>query len=1470
MDNGNSDGYRPDSLAVDLLANGETTDRSLTLDEANGWAGSFENIPYLDSDGKRIDYTLKERSVSSVGDLSKYHGTISWTSDKTQVYLTNVHEPETVSIHGHKVWNNDPENAYHSYVDMCLLADGKTRLDDGTYLPAKTVYEGEDGSWSFSFDNMPKYHDGGVPYEYSLQEQRGDQNYSPSISGDVSTGFTVTNTYHPFGDLVISKAVTGGTEETKGQRFTFDVQLWNQDGSPLRGTTTWQRSDGSTGSITDGVGVVDLADGEAITLKDIPAYATYSVTERQTSGYHASSSMLQGYISANRQSDAAFSNEYSTLGRASIGARKVLDGRTLINHQFRFLLLDGDGEVVSVGSNDASGAVTFGSLRYSAADDGKTFSYTMREEDAGMPGYTYDSREYKVEVTPHDMGDGTMEVEVRYLDGNGSRLDPQDVSFGNSYTATGSTHLTAYKVLKDGRLERGAFSFELHGVDTAPLPEVTSATNAVDGTVNWGDITYSQKDIGKTYTYWADEMAGTDESVAYSAERRAWSVSVFDNGDGTLSFATKNISTDGLFDADGNVVPGWDASKASATDQLPVITNQSKSGELDISKILTDDEETQGQKDRSFTFKVTLTGPSVTSDTVKSYQVTNGVETFGTRNSQAGSSSDKPDQSSKSADMAPAPAKSLLQTLSDAWGGLVGSVASLFVPTPALANTTDDSGVTVWKTWGTARWGIDGDGTLWLEPESGSASDTGYLGKIPAYSFEVWDDHNADVKEIMTKGRVVLPVESNHLFYNFVNCTYADVSGLDPSRSKDIQSMFYGCKKLKTIVGISDWDTRTVLYPYQIFEGCESLTEIDLSGWDLHNAWQGDDFFAGCKSLRKITLGPQFRSSKRGMPDIPAYHTADPYDGKWMLEGKGIVLSAADLRDTYSPELAGTWVWAIVTYPLKFDANGGTGAMQDQTLAKGEKTPIPANSFTRFGYTFAGWNTKPDGTGDAYADQAQIAIRQDTTLYAQWTKADNTVTMEDNGFTVTLKGGETAKIDALPSGTAYQVYEETPSGWVLVSSSNASGSIEPLKTSTATFTNKYEQGKVSANIVAHKTLDGLPVDEGAFSFTLTGKDAAPMPTDAQGEVKTLANAAGGGIDFGSIVFDKAGTYSYQLAEVAGTDESFTYDTHVEDVTVTVTDDGQGNLSAAVAYSGGKASGPTFANATKPGSLTVSKTVSAGKPDQEFTFDVTLTNPKNSAEPEVRTLTVKGGESATIDSLPAGTSYSVVERPSSGWTQTASEGATGTISANVASTASFTNSYAASGSQDIVIHKELVEATGATHPIEGGRFTFTIEGIDGAPLPATTVASNEPSPSAQGQGGDSAAVDFGSVTFQKEDMYTYRIREAAGSDEGIRYSDEVITLTVKTKDNGDGTLSCTPSYSGASGEGDDTITNSLVSKPPAPTPPEPNGAEPELLSQTGDSDPFGGLTTPVLGIAGCALAVAGYRRRRREGGSRGDA
>lgn len=91
-------------------------------------------------------------------------------------------------------------------------------------------------------------------------------------------------------------------------------------------------------------------------------------------------------------------------------------------------------------------------------------------------------------------------------------------------------------------------------------------------------------------------------------------------------------------------------------------------------------------------------------------------------------------------------------------------------------------------------------------------------------------------------------------------------------------------------------------------------------------------------------------------------------------------------------------------YTITFDPNGGEGTMDDVPAVEDEDTELPKNQFTKKGYTFDGWNTAKDGSGDSYADQDTVnnlgkEAGEVVTLYAVWTPIKYTITYKLNGGT---------------------------------------------------------------------------------------------------------------------------------------------------------------------------------------------------------------------------------------------------------------------------------------------------------------------------------------------------------------------------------------------------------------------------------------------------------------------------------------
>ena len=95
------------------------------------------------------------------------------------------------------------------------------------------------------------------------------------------------------------------------------------------------------------------------------------------------------------------------------------------------------------------------------------------------------------------------------------------------------------------------------------------------------------------------------------------------------------------------------------------------------------------------------------------------------------------------------------------------------------------------------------------------------------------------------------------------------------------------------------------------------------------------------------------------------------------------------LNDETPLTLYAQWQKNIAKMEISFASNGGSGNMPVQIFTEGESQNLSANTFTRTGYTFTGWNTQFDGSGTSYTDEQSLTLTEDAplTLYAQWVNA---------------------------------------------------------------------------------------------------------------------------------------------------------------------------------------------------------------------------------------------------------------------------------------------------------------------------------------------------------------------------------------------------------------------------------------------------------------------------------------------------
>ena len=237
-----------------------------------------------------------------------------------------------------------------------------------------------------------------------------------------------------------------------------------------------------------------------------------------------------------------FKNSYTVTPKDSsvtdqVKATKSLTGRDLKDGEFSFELVEGEGEdakVVATGTNNAEGKITMGAVKYTKA--GK-HTYTLREVKGGTTskGITYSDAKYTIETTITDNGDGTLGAE-HVLKGD------EPAEFKNTYSVTPLDAELDFDLSKviSGRdwTDGDEFSFTITAPEGAPLPDPATVTvskkDAKDGiaAIKFGKIHYA---AAETYKYEIRESAGSTVGMTYDAHVATAEVTVTEDSDGNLT-----------------------------------------------------------------------------------------------------------------------------------------------------------------------------------------------------------------------------------------------------------------------------------------------------------------------------------------------------------------------------------------------------------------------------------------------------------------------------------------------------------------------------------------------------------------------------------------------------------------------------------------------------------------------------------------------------------------------------------------------------------------------------------------------------------------------------------------------------------------------------------------------------------------------------------------------------------------------
>lgn len=1167
---------------------------------------------------------------------------------------------------------------------------------------------------------------------------------------------------------------------------------------------------------------------------------------------------------------ATFTNSYAAKGSVTLAAKKHFTGGALAGNDFSFALYKGDkaeGTPLETVTNDENGNITFQPINYTEAGD---HDYTIKEVKGADPTVVYDGQEVKVKVSVTDNKNGTLGATATY---GGDEAVP---TFTNSKPTTDVT-VEATKTLTGKALTDGAFAFGLY--DQAGN-EVAKSANDRDGKVK---LTVKGLNLGE-YDYTLKEVAGSDSTITYDSTEVRVHVSVKAEGDK----AKATVTYDGK-----NDIPTFKNTYQPAETSVTLAAKKA---------YVKSDSTPAALKGGEFAFD--LYEGDLTAEQLKGKQPIrsakngeDGTVTFPAINyTKAGEYKytiveKKGDLSHVTFDDA---VHHAAVKVMDKAGKLDAAVAydGDKADAPTFTNTY------------TAKGSVELTATKVVAVAPGFTHDTKLKGG--EYTFELKD---ADGK--------VLDTAKNEADGTVKFTRDFELADLGGAASKDFAYTI--AEKTGAEPGMV-YDNHTLTYTVTVTDGGNGA----LNAKAIVTSASGSDTFTNTyqPAATGLALGAQKSYVKKddNTPIVPkdGEFTFDVYEGKMTAEqlaGAKPVRTATNGADgsvnfdAFSYAKPGTYEYTIVerkgdlAYVTYDDAvhhavvtvvdNAGT--LQASVAYDGADATKPTFTNT---YKAKATNsgaialTKSvdvhDGSYQLKAgDFAFELVGSDgTVLQTQKNDAKgkvyfNELTFDHAGtFPFTVR--EVQPTDGAPgvpgvtyTGKTYTltyVVKDNNDGKLVVESSTvkpSEGTENGVTPNTMTFANSYQPGQTSYQISGTKVLENAdpattrtPAD-GEFTFALIDV--------ATGQEIDRTTNVGKAFTFKAISYTATGSHAYQVKEVAGQDGTITYSDAVLDVTVNVTDDGSGQLTATANKT---AADLTFTNTYTPTATTATITgtkalTGRDLAEGEFFFDL------KDADGNV-VQTVQNGADGTFGFAPlqldkVGTYvYTVSERAgatANGVTyDTTVFTATVTVTENAethaleaqvayskggkaADAVAFSNSYAPAATEVKLGASKVLSG----EDLKEGQFSFQLKDADGKVLQTAKNAAD-------------GTVGFEAISYDKPGTYAYSISEVDDGQKNVTYDAAEHRVTVTVTDDGAGHLVATVTYDGAVApvfKNTYTPPTTPPTEPPTNPPsksPVPKEEKPGL-PYTGDTS----LSPMALGgIAGGAvvLIAAGVILRRR--------
>lgn len=891
--------------------------------------------------------------------------------------------------------------------------------------------------------------------------------------------------------------------------------------------------------------------------------------------------------------------------KANFGLTKVLKGRAWTDADeftFEANLTSGDREGQAMpktsviltradADEQGSAAIDFGTIAYTKAG---TYVYEVVEKDGDASGIAYSTNRARITVEVTVDKAGVLSASVTKVE-NPTFINTYTSEL--SYSAAGGLVIT--KTLNGHSMAKGQFAFTVKPQDAASAKALglsegdntfmtpaaaDGATVSID-VLGGRDVTFTQADAGKTYSYTVSEKNGGASGYTYDTAERTVTIAVTDDSAGKLT-ATTTVTGGAM----GSKTYTYATDETSETAKVPFtnsyVASTDNQGGSTAAIIATKKMEGRPLTDGEFTFHLAYAGTTTPLRTVRNSK--DGTVDFGTFSYDTAMLADlvKNGHATKS-------------TNED--GNFEWTVEYVAYEDTASLPKSVSAGLASFAV--TVRIVDKGDGSLeaTAQPPKGgyvfrnvySTGDPVTMqlngakvlksadGLTPAsiegkFTFTVKSE---EAGAPMPKRTKVTNDADGDIEFGGITFTLADLNralgnnGTADQDALELDEAANGDESAQALDG--DEGAAATSAP----AGDEASFELEgpvVSGEasvsDAPATDEGSEDVAPAPVEKSGPVGDTIIESDEplllGMPEIEtvAHKIADPaapaatksrsHTFVYTIEESGSAPGVAnDLVSTRKVSFTvtddGAGNLTVTRDPAEGPAFTFTNSYSVESVSSSVTDQLKATKVLK-------------GRAWTDADKFTFELVEGDTVVATGTNAkDGSIKLDP----ITYKGPGTHTYTLRERGAGTHDRGMTFSGasYIVVTtvSDNGDGTLSVKHAfedaQTATFTNVYRAAHASVKITAIKTLAGRDLRDGEFTFALTGEgDAADIS-------RTAKNDARGNVSFDELTFEAPGTYTFRISEVKGTEEGMTYDEGAYTVTVTVVDNGKGQLEASLSY-----------------------------------------------------------------------------------------------------------------------------------------------------------------------------------------------------------------------------------------------------------------------------------------------------------------